>query len=252
MATLQRTLLLAPPSISSHPTALEDSARPYDRSSTDIQMIDRLAAGLVTLPAATYDLILLLTDFDGSRTETSTILNRQVLAFLVAALRPGGRIQSQDNTFAAQDGPERTEAILAGLTSDGRSGMRKPEDSGAQAIPLRFGRNKAKANAAGGPAAASEVVVTTNGNGKRPSLSEAHQPQPQQGPAGVGFVDFGDDLDEPIIIGEDDLDMDLDFDDDDNADLIDENSLLTEEDMARPVIPRNVPPPQYFPSPSIP
>jgi hypothetical protein len=44
-------------------------------------------------------------------------------------------------------------------------------------------------------------------------------------PAGVGFVDFSDDLDDPIITGEDD-------------DLIDEDDLITEEDMARPVIQR--------------
>jgi hypothetical protein len=60
--------------------------------------------------------------------------------------------------------------------------------------------------------------VPLNLNGKR------NQPEPVK-PAGVGFVDFSDDLDDPIITGEDD-------------DLIDEDDLITEEDMARPVIQR--------------
>jgi hypothetical protein len=41
----------------------------------------------------------------------------------------------------------------------------------------------------------------------------------------VGFVDFGDDFDIPIITGEDD-------------ELIDEDDLLTEEDMTRGIVQR--------------
>jgi hypothetical protein len=59
-----------------------------------------------------------------------------------------------------------------------------------------------------------------NLNGKRPSP----EPAPAK-PSGVGFVDFSDDLDDPIITGEDD-------------DLIDEDEFITEEDMARPVVQR--------------
>jgi hypothetical protein len=46
----------------------------------------------------------------------------------------------------------------------------------------------------------------------------------QSKPAGVGFVDFSDDFGDPMITGEDEDD-----------ELIDEDTLLTEEDMKRPV-----------------
>jgi len=46
----------------------------------------------------------------------------------------------------------------------------------------------------------------------------------QNKPAGVGFVDFGHDFHDPLITGEDDDD-----------ELIDEDTLLTEEDLKRPV-----------------
>jgi hypothetical protein len=46
----------------------------------------------------------------------------------------------------------------------------------------------------------------------------------QSKPAGVGFVEFSDDFDDPMITGEDDDD-----------ELIDEDTLLTDEDLNRPV-----------------
>lgn len=48
-------------------------------------------------------------------------------------------------------------------------------------------------------------------------------------PAGVGFVDFSDDFSSPIITGEDN------YSDEDDDELIDEDTLLTAEDLARPV-----------------
>lgn len=198
----QRTLLLAPPSVAAHPTALSSVTEAYDRSSTDIQMLDRLALGLVSLPEATYDLVLLLTDADGSRLESKRALQRDTIAKIFGALKAGGKLRSQDGQYPTA-GAEATEAVLAGLVqTSGVDGVEKPVSTGAHSVPLRLGK---KADA--GPAA------TTSINGKRKSIDVST-------PAGVGFIDDLDDLD-----GEDE-------------ELIDEDDLLTEEDKARPVMPR--------------
>lgn len=201
-----KTLLLAPPSIAAHPSALQQIAAAHDRSSTDIQMLDRLAMGLVFLPGATYDLILLLTDADGSRSESQHILDRNVMTRVVQALRPGGRLRSQDGSYPSGN-PEKTEAILAGLISQDNDGMVKPESTSAASVPLRFGR---KADA--GPKTLDTTPPFTT-NGKRKSTDAGPTV-----PLGVGFSDDLDDLDDD--------------------ELIDEDTLLTEEDMARPVVPR--------------
>ncbi|KAF4631057.1 hypothetical protein G7Y89_g7076 [Cudoniella acicularis] len=213
-----RTLLLAPPSISSHEENLRNVLASRDRAVTDLQMLDRLSAGLVTLPDATYDLILILTDADGTRKESSQLLGRDVFARIVQALKAGGKLQAQDGTFG-QDaaGAELREAILAGLVLEG-GGMTKPDYSASDAIPLKL-RRKDKSTTV--PNAGPAVVATTNGKWKSVDMSNSK-------PAGVGFVDFSDDFGDPMITGEDDDD-----------ELIDEDTLLTEEDLKRPV---NIPP----------
>jgi len=215
--TSSRTLLLAPPSISAHPEALNRIVEAHDRSQTDIQMLDRLALGLVSLPPATYDVILLLTDADGTRKESQKLVDRNIMSKLFDALKTNGKLRSQDGTLGNTDGPEKTEAILAGLTIDGPNGLKKPETGGSQSVSLRLGKKgNANGNVNGGTATNGAVSL----NGKRKS-SSLESTQPAQ-PAGVGFVDFSDDLD-AIITGEDD-------------ELIDEDDLLTEADLARPVI----------------
>lgn len=218
--TQNRTLLLAPPSIAAQGT----SALPtFDRDTTDLQMLDRLFAGLVTLPAATYDLVLLLTDTDGARhAEASALLSRGVFASLVDAMRPGASLRTQDGRF---DASESREAVLAGLVAkDG--GYEKVEEEEV-VVPLRFGKKKTTP-------AVEQQQKTTNGNGDAHSsagpavdkvtIDVAGKPEtldmvpPAVKPvAGVGF-DFGDD-----------------FDDDDDDELIDEDELMTEEDFNRPV-----------------
>jgi hypothetical protein len=183
----------------------------HDRSSTDLQMLDRIAAGLVNLPASTYDVVLLLADADGTTRESHKLLARDVMNKVVAALKVGGVLKSQGGAF---EGSEKTEAILAGLT-EGPDGMVKPQREEPVSIPLKFG--KKKTNGVNGTAA------TVNPDGSVPiNLNRKRdQPEPVK-PAGVGFVDFSDDLDD-IVTGEDD-------------DLIDEDDLITEADLARPVI----------------
>ncbi|KUI72874.1 Fe-S cluster assembly protein dre2 [Cytospora mali] len=210
----QRTLLLAPPSIAAQGTAaLPD----FDRTTTDLQMLDRLSAGLVNLPAATYDLVLLLTDSDGARhAEATGLLSREVFASLVPAMKPGALLKTQDNKFGAA---EAREAVLAGLVEKNGGGFEKVEEEEV-VVPLRFGKKKnteqngnGVAHSSAGPAV---DKVTINVAGKPEDLDMI--PPPVKPVAGVGF-DFGDDLD----------------DDDDDDDLIDEDELMTEADMNRPI-----------------
>jgi hypothetical protein len=222
----QRTLLLAPPSIASHEEKLHNVLSTHDRTFTDLQMLDRLAAGLVALPASTYDLILVLTDADGTRNESAQLLTRVVFGKVVEALKAGGKLQSQDGTFGKTSGSaEHTEAILAGLVAKGADGMVKPDYSSSEAVPLRFGKKKDKASAVSdaGPIVSTAAVPL---NGKRKSIDISTNGKP----AGVGFVDFSDDFGEPMITGENDDD-----------ELIDEDTLLTEEDLKRPVVVRKSP-----------
>lgn len=209
-----RTLLIAPPSIAAHEEKLHGVLAIHDRSATDLQMLDRISAGFVKLPPAKYDLILILTDVDGTRNESSELLSRDVYSALVLSLKAGGKLQSQDGTFGqSSTSAEYTEAILAGLVDNASGGMMKPDYSASEAVPLRFGRNKKKD--AVSDAAAAPSIVTLKRKTAEVTSSQVVKP------AGVGFVDFSDDFDEPLITSEDD----------DDDDLINEDTLLTKEDL---------------------
>ena len=177
-------------------------------------MLDRLAVGLASLPESTYEVVLLLTDADGTRTESQRLLGRELMARLAESLKVGGRFRSQDGLFGNIEGAEKTEAILAGLVSDGGDGMIKP-DAGIAAVPLRLGKKNANGNGI------LNGSVPLPLNGKRKSVEET--PKPVQPVVGVGFVDFSDDLE--LVTGEED-------------ELVDEDDLLTEEDRTRPIIQR--------------
>ncbi|KAH9900212.1 Fe-S cluster assembly protein dre2 [Xylariomycetidae sp. FL2044] len=204
-----RTLLLAPPSIASHEEKLRDVLAAHDRTVTDLQMLDRLSAGLVNLPEATYDLILVLTDANGTRSESTLLLNRDLFAKIVPILKVGGKIQAQNGTLVQNSGTsDAREALLAGL-SPGPDGFTK-EDTGTSAVvPLKLRSKRSEA----GPAVSSMTVHQANGEDKHLGMVP-----PTVKPAGVGFVDFSDDLD-----GSDD------------DELIDEDTLLTEEDLNKPL-----------------
>ena len=211
-----KTLILSPPGLSSRPEALNAIVSSYDRDVTDIQMLDRLAGGLVAFQDATYDIVLILTDADGTRRESSALLNRNTFSKIVRSLKVGGRLRSQDGAFGKNvEGGERREAILAGLIWDDAGDLIKPDESATQSVPLRFGKK-----------ATGTVTKTETPDATAKESSK---------PIGVGFVNFDDDLGDYLKY-DDGEDNDEDNDDDDE--LIDEDTLLDEADLARPIIQR--------------
>lgn len=202
---LQRTLLLSPPSLSSHQEKLTNVLQSYDRSVTDLQMLDRLSLGLVSLPPSTYDLILILSDADGTRTESRSLLGRAVFSLLVAALKDGGKLCSQDGQLGSSDVAEKNEGILAGLSFEPAVGFVKPTVSAQETVPLKFGRKNAS-KAAGGLSNGDPTQVSLPLNGKRKVVDDV--------PAGVGFDDGNNDSDD---------------------ELIDEDELMEDEDFQRPL-----------------
>lgn len=165
-------------------------------------MLDRLATGIVTLPSNTYDLVLILTDADGSRrAEALQLLTRDVYTALVPAMKSGGKLQTEDQALNAS---EAMEAVLAGLVQNA-TGFEKPNYEQASAVPLKFGLKKKKT-----PAAA-----------------------PVQAPP-MG-IQFGSGFALDGMNGSN-------HDRDDNDELINEDSLLNEEDLTRPIMPRKFAP----------
>lgn len=217
----QRALLLAPPSLASHADALANVLTQYDRSVTDLQMLDRLSAGLVKLPSAQYDMILVLSDAAATLTESLGLLDRAVVGAIAESLKPRGQLRAEQ---AAENLETATalakEAVLAGLIGSGVGGFSKPDygdNDGAVSLKLGFRKKKA-APAADAPAAPAPApaVGSTVLNGHHTTNGVAKPAVP----AGVGF-DFGDDLDD---------------------DIIDEDTLMTEEDLKRPINIRMSPP----------
>ncbi|KXH41751.1 anamorsin family protein [Colletotrichum simmondsii] len=224
-----RTLLLAPPSIASHPHKLQSLLATHDRTTTDLQMLDRLSARLVTLPPATYDAVLVLTDADGSRVESTALLAADrgaVLSAVAESLKPGAHVRAQDGGNLANDPAVAREAVLAGLVSGG-GGFTKPDYGEDQVVSLSFGKKK-KLGVVNGDGAVSlnngGAVSLNNGGAVSLNSKPSTAPPVSAPPAGVGFVDFSDDLD---------------MDDGDDDDLIDEDTLLTDADLSRPI---NIPP----------
>ncbi|KAI0877084.1 cytokine-induced anti-apoptosis inhibitor 1, Fe-S biogenesis-domain-containing protein [Hypoxylon argillaceum] len=193
MATAQRTLLLAPPSIASHEETLHNVYTTFDRAASDLTMLDRLSSGLVALPPATYDLVVVLTDAAGARRDEAVrILTRRVYDAVAGSMKPGAVLRAQ----AGPSLPE-AEAILAGLVSRGDGTFEKAAEEAP--VLLRLGGGKKKNGVVNGKA---------NGGAPIPKI-------------------------QPVIslLPDDDLDG---FEDDE---LIDENTLLTEEDIKQTLQP---------------
>lgn len=222
--TTQKTLILSPPSLSSHPEKLNSALLSYDRNVTDLQMLDRLALDLVSLPSAGYDHILILADTDETFSESSKVLGRETLAKIVLSLKPGGRLRSLAKNHESFDNLYQTEAILAGLVKDKEGGFQKP-DSVQQSVPLQLGRNR-KGRGKGAKAAPSQPTAP-------PIIEDRNYGQTGPKPAGVGFVDFSDDFGQEIASNH------QGYSDDE---LIDEDDLLGDDDLGRPIVQR-----EYFP-----
>ncbi|OJD17861.1 Fe-S cluster assembly protein DRE2 [Emergomyces pasteurianus Ep9510] len=248
-----RTLLLSPPSLSSHPEKLNAILGSQTRDTTDLQMLDRLAHGLISLPESTYDIILLLTGADNTLAETYSLVNREIIQRIVQSLKPAGKLRSQENkAWGAGDGDHassssneqmlRNEAIMAGLVFDDKGELSKPDFAAQQAIPLKLGRKKKdkekdkaeivslsfsssagnNTNGTLGPPPTSNGVSATTTT----TMTTTTAMNNNSAPTGVGFVDFSDDFGVPM---EDDLQ-------DSNDELIDEEALLDEDDMGRPIV----------------
>ncbi|POR38331.1 Fe-S cluster assembly protein DRE2 [Tolypocladium paradoxum] len=175
-----RSLLLAPPSLAAHEDRLRAAFSAFDRATTDLQMLDRLSAGLVALPAATYALVLVLAD--GSSASQHSELSRAAYALLVPAMATGGRLRFEDGLPRAGD---VREAILAGLVENGDGFEKLLQEE--TVIPLRFGK-------------------TTTADARPPV---------RNGEDNAVRFDFSE------------------FNDADDDDIIDENDLLSEEDLKR-------------------
>ncbi len=178
----KRTLLVAPPSIAAHEEKLHALYATFDRTSSDLHMLDRLAAGLGSLPPATYDLVCVITGASGQlRSEATALLGRDVLGRVVPAMRPGGRLAAQDGAGFG----DLREAVLAGLVADGAGGFTKPAYADDEAVPLRFGKKNGAVN--GTKLAPPPPVV-------KATLQ------------GVGFVDLDDDYESgDELVPEDEL-----------------------------------------------
>lgn len=189
-APQKRNLLLAPPSFAAHEEKLRELFTTYDRSVSDLQMLDRLSGGFVTLPQSTYDFVLILTDTDGTRrAESLSLLNRGVYSVLVPSMKANAKLQLQDGKLTPQ---EASEAILSGLVET-EGGYEKPAVAGGS-VPLKLGGRKKKDGLKNG------IPPVQNG------------------------TKLGDD------------------------ELIDEDTLLSEEDLKRPLQQRTSPPHHTPPS----
>ncbi|KAL8357971.1 hypothetical protein RB601_009412 [Gaeumannomyces tritici] len=235
-----RTLLLATPALASQQSVMADTLAAVQRgdatpasptsSKPELYMLDRLAAGLVTLAPASYDLVLVLSGADAAQhAEAAALLaRRDVFARVAAAMKPGAPLRAR-GAGAGLDPAVAREAILAGLVeaADGSGGFAKPGFGEGAAVPLRFGKNKNKSKTNGDVTAAA-AAPTANGGAGGPvqtPVTAASAPAlappaaAKSLPSGVVMVDLDDDG----------------FDVSDDDDVIDEDDLMNEEDLMRPI-----------------
>jgi len=160
-------------------------------------MLDRLALNLATLPDGIYSTVLLLSD---PSTNAPTNLEKPLLEKVLAAMAPGGRWRSQgDKEWAADRLKFLTTGFLVEESAEGEGVVVvKPDFGGQKSMTLNLRKRQGGA-----------VSVV------KPVVAPKPTPKPVTG-NGVGFVDFGDDLEE-------------------DDELIDEDELMADENLATPV-----------------
>lgn len=210
LSDVPRVLLLSPPSLSSNPDKLAELLNQYDKNTRDLQMIDRLAAGLVSLPESTYNLVLLLTDIDGTSTESERLVGRDVLQQIARTLQPGGIMKYHDGLSAMIKEPARTEAILSGLIANDKGELVKPVFE-EQSVLLPFSINRSQKSIKG---------ININKSDQQPAILQKN------------IVTLTNNTND-IFNG-------LEGDDDE---LIDEDELINEDELERPIIQRRIPSP---------
>ncbi|KAK2873661.1 electron carrier [Arthroderma sp. PD_2] len=204
MSDAPRVLLLSPPSLSSNPDKLAELLNHYDKNTRDLQMIDRLAAGLVSLPESTYNLVLLLTDVDGTSMESERLVGRDTVQQIARTLQPGGILRYQDGSSATIKEPARTEAILCGLMVDDKGELVKPAYE-EQSVSLPFSINRVR-------------------KPKRDTDANKLEQQPTTSKNNIVTLSIGTD------------DVFNSPGDDDDDELIDEDELINEDELERPII----------------
>ncbi|KAK6535192.1 electron carrier [Orbilia ellipsospora] len=212
LKSVSRTLLLCPPAVASKPEILQTALSTHPRSSTDVQMLDRIALGLVNLPAETYATVILLSD--PSSASSPLDIDKSVLQKITTSMTPGSRWIAENNQALRQ--VNRLDIVLAGLVvdeTDGSLSFSKPDYGKAAVVPLRLGKRKEKAIT---ETESSSTNGTVTGAAVAPEKAKAAKEYK------VGYVDLGDDLDP-------------DFGEDDDDDLIDEDTLLDDSDLSMPV-----------------
>lgn len=206
MSGLPRVLLLSPPSLSSNPDKLAELINQYDKNARDLQMLDRLAAGLVSLPESTYSLVLLLTGIDGTNVEGERLVGRDTLQQISRALQSGGVMKYQDGSPTAINESTRTEAILCGLTVNDKGELLKPAFE-EQSVSLPFSFNKSRKP---------KKDANSNKNGQQPAVLQNNIVILDNNTNDVFNTPYGDDDEE----------------------LIDEDELIDADELERPIIQR--------------
>ncbi|PWW80219.1 DUF689-domain-containing protein [Tuber magnatum] len=189
--TNSKTLVLCPPAVSSHPDLLEKSLSTFNKSSMDVQMLDRLSLKIVTLPTSTYSSVLILDD--PSSTTASQELEPYVLQCIFNSMLPKATLRSQEETFTRGN---TLQFLVAGFMiekdADESVILVKPEFTGNASVPLMLRRKQRIDDSSKLSSAKTESV---------PAVTEAPVIK------GVGFV-----------LNDDDLEND--------DDLVDEDTLL--------------------------